>query len=151
MLRMRRITDQAFIVLAEMLREPRTVTTARSLSEATGIPPATTAKLLKVLQRNQLLTSTRGAEGGYSIACNPSETSILTVIEAFEGPLGLTECSLPGLIGCDTHDTCQLGPRWPAISGAVREALRSVTLLDLVYGSTPAIRPSHVHRSTAHG
>lgn len=141
MLRMRRITDQGFVVLAALIEEgPDTLLTSRSIAERTGLPQATTAKVLKVLQRSGLLSSTRGLCGGYSLDCDPSQTSILTVIEAFEGPVGLTECSLPGAITCDDHDTCQLGHAWPVVTDAVTDALRSVTLLDLVAEHSPATR-----------
>jgi len=140
-LRMRRITDQGFVVLAHLVQHGgEGVSTARSIAEATNLPPATTAKVLKILQRSGLLNSTRGLCGGYSLACDPAQTSILTVIEAFEGPVGLTECTLPGPIRCDSHETCPLEGSWPAISDAVTSALRSVTLLELVTRTGSATR-----------
>ena len=108
------------------------VSTARTIAEETGLPAATTAKVLKVLQRSGLLTSTRGLCGGYSLNCDPAQTSIATIIEAFEGPLGLTECTVPGLGRCESHEHCSLEGAWPAISNAVVDALRGVTLLDLM-------------------
>lgn len=150
MLRMRRVTDQGFVVLAHFVRAtPGSTLTARAVAEATDLPQATTAKVLKALQRGGLLSSTRGLQGGYSLACDPAATSVLQVIEVFEGPVGLTDCSLPGLIACDAHDTCQLGPSWPPINSAVRGALRSVTLLDLVTGPTDATAPTPSLTGTA--
>lgn len=133
MLRMRKVTDQGFVVLAFFVREaPDGTRTARAVAEATRLPPATAAKVLKALQRAELLDSSRGLQGGYSLSCDPESITVLDVVERLEGRVGLTDCSLPGLIACDAHDTCQIGPAWPKITHAVREALRSVTLLDLV-------------------
>jgi len=141
---MRRITDQGFVVLAHFVQLGAHRTSASQVSESTGIPAATTAKVLKVLQRSGLLRSERGLHGGYELACDPDQTTVLRVIEAFEGPIGMTECSLAGPIDCDTHDTCSLGHAWPAVNDAVLDALRHVTLRDLVErrSSARANRPA---------
>jgi len=144
MLRMRRITDQGFVVLADFVRSGGHRRAASEIAERTRMPAATTAKVLKVLQRSGLLTSVRGLNGGYELACDPDSTSVLRVIEAFEGPLGITECSLAGPVDCDTHDTCSLGQSWPAVNDALVDALRSVSLRDLVERQTgsQASRPA---------
>jgi Rrf2 family protein len=144
MLRMRRITDQGFVVLAYFIAsEPDKLLTARCVSEDVGLPPATAAKVLKLLQRGGFLASTRGLCGGYTLACDPAVTSVVDVIEAMEGPMSLTECAVSTAITCDSHDTCHLGHAWPSVNAAVIAALRQVTLVDLVAesprrGVTPA-------------
>lgn len=143
MLRMRRITDQGFVVLAHFISHGSgQLLTAREVSEQVGLPPATAAKVLKQLQRGGLLTSTRGLCGGYSLACDPATTSVVDVVEALEGPMSLTECSVEGVIACDTHDTCRLAGTWPAVNRAVVAALRGVTLLDLVAGRGATAQPA---------
>ena len=140
MLRMRRITDQGFVVLAHFIEAADgSLLTARNVSEEVGLPPATAAKVLKQLQRGGLLTSTRGLCGGYALACDPAVTTVVDVIEALEGPLGLTECSVGDTVTCESHDTCRLAGSWPAVNRAVLGALRGVTLMDLVtdHGAAP--------------
>ena len=55
-----------------------------------------------------------------------------TVIEAMEGPIALTECSVVDLVSCSDHSTCPIRDHWVPINLAVRTALDSVTLVDLV-------------------
>jgi DNA-binding IscR family transcriptional regulator len=44
-----------------------------------------------------LLVSHRGVKGGYSLSVSPDRISIAEVIQALEGPIGITECSFnPG-------------------------------------------------------
>ena len=50
--------------------------------------------MLKMLARQNLLQSLRGAKGGYVLARPPGEISIAQVINAMEGPTGMTECSI---------------------------------------------------------
>jgi len=133
MLQMRRITDQGFVVLTHFVRAGEgAVLTARAVAEDLDLPSPTTAKVLKVLQRAGLLSSTRGLCGGYSLACDPETTTLPRVIGAFEGPLGLTDCAIAEHVSCESHDTCALGAAWPAINDAVLGVLSTITLADLV-------------------
>lgn len=159
MLRMRRITDQGFVVLTHFVRAGEgAVLTARAVAEELGLPAPTTAKVLKTLQRAGLLDSTRGLCGGYSLACDPETTALPRVIAAFEGPLGLTDCAIADHISCESHDTCSLGAAWPSINDAVLGVLSTITLADLVRGGAqgrPAasdlpVEPAHGPRA-AHG
>lgn len=137
MLRMRRITDQGFVVLTYFVQQGEgAVFTSRAIAQAVSLPAPTTAKVLKVLQRAGLLDSTRGLCGGYSLSCDPQHVSVAEIVEAFEGPLGLTDCAVAEHISCDSHDTCALGAAWPAINHAVVGVLSTITLADLVSGAT---------------
>lgn len=134
MLRIAMLTDYALVVLAHMMgRAHVCVQTARELSEGTGIPLPTVAKVCRILTRHELLVSSRGAAGGYSLARAPSEISMADIVEAMEGPLALTRCaSEDETSGCTEEHHCALSGYWPTINRAVRGALEQVTLLDLV-------------------
>jgi len=43
-------------------------------------------QLLSSLRKNKLLISTRGAQGGYKLAKNANQISVLEILEAVEGP-----------------------------------------------------------------
>ena len=62
---------------------------------------------MKALVDGGLVIARRGAKGGYRIARPPAQISIRDVVEAFEGPIALTECS-QGHNVCDITDTCNL-------------------------------------------
>ena len=131
MLRMSKMADYAALMLATMAEQPESHHTAAELAEVTGISPPTVSKLLKTLGHADLLTSRRGVHGGYSLARAPAAISAVDVIEAIEGPLAVTECTIsPG--SCDLEPTCQLSSQWQLLSVAVRKALAEVTLKDLI-------------------
>lgn len=147
MLRIRRATDHAFVVLAALATEvdpsaPTDVITARSVSEATGLPQPTVAKVLKILARSALVESTRGLCGGYRLARGPAHITVAEVVEAVEGPVALTGCAVPELIDCEHTGSCAMSPHWPRINAAVVSALSAVTLAEL-FGlrPTPAAEP----------
>ena len=58
-----------------------------------SLPLSTVSKLLKELLQSGLLISHRGIKGGYMLAREPREISVIEIIAAIEGPMALTECS----------------------------------------------------------
>jgi len=135
MLRLGRLTDYA-IVLSTMLAEREGYgATARDLSERTGIPWPTVVKLLKLLTRARVLRSSQGRGGGYVLARPPARIGLAELIEAVEGHIGLTECSLDSG-NCSIQGHCPTHRHWPVISRAVRTALQEICLADLA-GTAP--------------
>src|SRR5262249_30890738 len=74
--------------------------------------------------------STRGSLGGYQLALNPQEISAASILDALEGPLALTECSRDHST-CGIENTCSVGHAWQRVNGAIRRALKDVSLAQL--------------------
>ncbi len=68
MLRISKLTDYGTVLLAHLAANPADVCSAADVASATGIALPTVSKLLKSLARAGLVTSTRGANGGYRLA-----------------------------------------------------------------------------------
>ncbi len=103
---------------------------ARELAEETQLPAPFVSKILKSLTRAGLLASQRGSKGGYSLARTPGEISVVEMITALEGPVGITECTIhPG--ACAQESSCQVRVPWQRINGAVHATLEGITLADL--------------------
>lgn len=139
MLRVSKLTDYATVILAEMARAPEAVHTAPELAARTHLARPTVSKLLKLLARADLLTSRRGAHGGYSLALAPERIHAAHIIDTVEGPMAMTECGLEDQ-RCDLEHVCHIGHHWQRINRAVRAALEGVTLADL---ATPEEIPLH--------
>ena len=130
MLRISRLTDYATVVLATLAEEPGRVQTATALAEHTRIAAPTVSKLLKQLQRANLVTSTRGLHGGYQLARPATEISAADILDALEGPVALTDCAA-GHGHCGIEETCQVGRVWQRLNTAIRRSLSDVTLAQL--------------------
>ena len=137
MLRISKLTDYGTVVLAYLATSPKEVSSAADVAAATGIAVPTVSKLLKSLARADLVTSTRGANGGYRLARDPRAISAANVIDALEGPVSITECSASDS-HCDYEDVCNVGGAWQRINVAIRRALDEVSLLDLQRANSPA-------------
>jgi FeS assembly SUF system regulator len=139
MLRISKLTDYGTVVLAHLASQTNVVVSATDVSTATGIALPTVSKLLKSLARAELVTSTRGASGGYRLNRNAAAISAADVIDALEGPVSITECSGEHS-NCDYESVCSVGSSWRRINNAIRHALEDVSLLDLLRTNSPLPR-----------
>ena len=130
MLRISRLTDYATVILANLAGQPGRVQTATALAEQTRIAAPTVSKLLKQLQKTNLVTSTRGLHGGYQLARPATEISAADILDALEGPVALTDCAA-GQGHCGIEETCRVGRVWQRLNQAIRRSLGEVTLAQL--------------------
>jgi FeS assembly SUF system regulator len=145
MLRISRLTDYATVLLATLAGEPQRVQTAASLAEQTRIAAPTVSKLLKQLHHAGLVTSTRGLHGGYQLARPAAQISAAAILDALEGPVALTDCSV-GHGQCEIEATCRVGRVWQRLNLAIRRALYDVSLAQLAGLDAPPARLAALER-----
>jgi len=131
MLRVTKLTDYATVVLTVLASEPGAVLSAAGLAERAGLEIPTVAKVLKPLAQAGLVEGFRGAAGGYRLARDARRINLVDIVEAMEGPLGMTECSLH-TGACGIESSCGVRANWRRINDVVAEALRSVTLAEML-------------------
>lgn len=113
-----------------LARESDRLHAASEIALEIQVAAPTVSKILKTLTREGLVISHRGAKGGYSLARAASAISMVEIIDALEGPVGLTECgSTPGV--CAQEGSCSVRANWQHINAAVRQALAGVTLAQM--------------------
>jgi Rrf2 family protein len=104
------------------------------IAAAEDMPRAYLEQLAFVLRDAGLVTSTRGAHGGYELARPPEAIPMSEVLRALEGPLAPMICATEE----DAHDacartsSCTVNLLWVRVRDAVAGALDGVTLADLV-------------------
>ena len=130
MIRISKLTDYGTVVLACLADAPQDRQTAAQVAESTRLGLATVSKLLKSLHRAGLVTSTRGARGGYRLARAATRISAAAIIDAIEGPVAITECSGQHS-ACGLEQVCSTGGAWQRINGAIRRSLEEITLAQL--------------------
>jgi len=133
MIRLGKLTDYGLVLMTYIARNHAgSLHTARDLAVESRLPLPTVCKLLKELLQGGLLVSHRGIKGGYSLARTPREISVAEIIATLEGPIALTECSTDISGVCDLEPSCPIRNNQRVISQAVRGALGSVMLADLI-------------------
>lgn len=129
--------------LALAVSYPRTVS-AQALAAEQTLPRKFLETILADLRRAELVQSTRGVEGGYTLARPPGEIAVGEVLRAVDGPLA-------GVRGMRPEETVYEGAAehlrelWIAVRAAVRRVLDEVSLAEVARGKLPA----HVRRLIA--
>lgn len=142
MLALTKKTDYALIAISEMAKRVGRITSARELAAATKVPQAVLTNILKTLSSASLVTSVRGANGGYALARPVAEITLRELVTAIEGPIQFVQCALEPSASkrspCDLERSCPV--RSPALR--VHERLESflaqVSLAEIVNGHDEA-------------
>jgi Rrf2 family protein len=109
------------------------------------VPAAYLAKIVQALARAGLVRTQPGARGGVSLSVDPSQVTLLQVVEAVEGPIELNRCvTSPG--GCARDWFCPVHPVWLRVQALLRRELGTVTIAALAAPS--ACRHGHDGRIT---
>ena len=154
MLRVSKLADYGTVVMASMARDPSRVHSAAEVAMRIGLGTPTVSKVLKTLARSGLVSSSRGVNGGYRLPRAPGEITIAQIIDAMDGPIGVTECS--GLHSlCPQEGACSVRASWRTINHLVLETLSRVTLEQMAQSATHAVplatlerRPSRTTTTT---
>ena len=114
----------------------------RSLTEISqdeGLPVQYLEQLIKKLRDAELVTSVRGAHGGYQLSRPPHEIRMSEVLRTLEGSLApyscLTDASAD--VTCDWHrnDHCTTQVLWARLRDVIVQTLDSITLAELATGA----------------
>src|SRR5436853_6674760 len=101
-MRLSHLADYAVVLMTAAARRPAGARlSATELSGETGVPLPTAQKLMGLLASCGLLSSARGASGGFALARPAAAISLADIVEAVEGPIamplgssGATVCAL---------------------------------------------------------
>lgn len=122
--------EYAFLALIELARchgdsEPMQI---RQIASQQNIPDRYLEQLLAALRRGGLVRSQRGAKGGYFLAHDPWQVTLLDVLQCLEG----SETGTDGRPHQPTVERAIVHETWQKVEGAVCEVLERQTLQDLV-------------------
>jgi Rrf2 family protein len=104
------------------------------------IPPSFLAKIVSQLSVAGVVSTSRGARGGVSLARPPQEVSLLEVIEAIDGPITLNEC-VPDASECVFGDDCPVHGVWCETQATLVEKLKATNFRRLTDNRTAARQP----------
>jgi Rrf2 family transcriptional regulator, cysteine metabolism repressor len=116
------------------------------MADHEALPRPYLEQLVVSLREAGLVTSTRGARGGYQLSRDPTEIRMGAVVRALEGPIAPMVCASedPSHAGiCGRTGFCNVNLLWVRVRDAVIGALDSMTLADL---ARP--RPTHPFHPT---
>ena len=98
------------------------------------LPRAYLEQLVTSLRDAALVTSTRGARGGYELTRRPADIRMSDVLRALEGPIAPMICASDDASheGCDRSTRCTVNVLWIKVRDAITGTLDAMSLADLV-------------------
>jgi Rrf2 family transcriptional regulator, cysteine metabolism repressor len=110
-----------------------------AVADAEALPLSYLEHLVAKLRQAGLVSSVRGAHGGYRLAKPAADIAMLDVVQALEGPIAPMECfhaDPEGRVLCshesDGDRACATKFLWTRVHGGVTKALAGTSLADLV-------------------
>jgi Rrf2 family transcriptional regulator, cysteine metabolism repressor len=150
-LKLSKKTDYALMAVQYMASKTavRAVNT-KEIAEAYRIPLELLAKVLQKLGKKGVVISHNGPKGGYVLARPPSEISVLAVIQAIEGNIGITECYHNEDSHCVQMARCNIRTPLRNIQNSIYALLDSMSIEDMTTFST-IIQPTRADALTVQG
>jgi Rrf2 family transcriptional regulator, iron-sulfur cluster assembly transcription factor len=131
---MRLTTKGRFAVTAMIdlgLRQAGGPVTLAAISQRQQISLSYLEQLFGKLRRNELVESTRGPGGGYTLARRAADITVADIITSVDEPIDATHCG--GKENCQTDGSrCMTHDLWSSLNLRMVEFLNSVTLQKLV-------------------
>lgn len=135
-------TDYAMRMLAELVKSEGAIVSVRLAAEKNGVPYSFARSIQHDLVRSGVVESIRGSHGGMRLAIDARTTTLLEVIEAIQGPLGVAERTKSD----DSEYSVSSSFRMLCCQAdnLLRELFNSVTLYDVVIeGRCPMLREGY--------
>lgn len=146
MLQLTKRSEYGLIALVHLTDRRGEVVSSREIAERYGVPKRLLAEVLKDLCRARILESTRGTQGGYSLAHPAARISLGQVVGALDGEVALTPCEdlrsyLEG--SCDVEANCPIQRPLDRLRAGIWGLLQRTSLEDLAHGIVRAEAVTH--------
>jgi len=100
------------------------------IAAGVDVPRALLAKIFQQFNKVGLVSSARGAGGGFTLGRPAERISLLEIVEAVEGPIQLNRCLLAEGV-CGRDSVCTIHPVWREVQESMRSVLGGVSLRHL--------------------
>ena len=139
MIRFSKMADYGVLLLGHFTQNGNTLASTAELAEHYHMPRTVVANLLKEFCKAGMLESRRGLHGGYRLAREPDDITLLEMLSVIDGPVQLTDCAAEDLVQqCDYSDVCHSRSPMRAVNQRIVDFLGHMTLSELMSDVTPA-------------
>lgn len=104
----------------------------RSIAEKQMLSDSYLEQLFSTLRKDGLITSVRGAQGGYMLAREPKDITVGNILRSLEGNLAPADCAADETIECIKEENCATKLVLIKIKDSIDEVVDSITLEDMI-------------------
>jgi Rrf2 family transcriptional regulator, cysteine metabolism repressor len=106
----------------------------KEVSERRSISETYLEQIFVKLKKNGIVSSVRGAQGGYRVDRPFDEITVGEIVRAVEGPLAPVKCTVDKAapVECDIYDRCVTKDFWMKVADEINDTLDAVTLKTLI-------------------
>lgn len=133
MLKINRQTDYAVRVILALAKQGETARLSSAVIQREMlIPPALMPRIVAELAKASLLKTFPGRDGGLMLPRPAAWITLRDVVEAFEGPVLLSQCLLvTGEDDCPFQSNCPVRPKWRRVQVAMLREMAAINFEDL--------------------
>ena len=106
-------------------------TTRKEIAKKQELNDSYLENILIALKASNIVMSTQGPKGGFSLRRAPETITVLQLIEALQGELTLSECLTTPEV-CNRVDCCVTRNIWLKVKKAQEDVLGGITIRDLL-------------------
>ena len=134
MLKINRQTDYAVRVVLALAKSGEAARLSSThIQDEMLIPHALMARIVAQLAHAGLVNTFAGRDGGIMLPRPASQITLKDVVEAFEGPILLSDCmQAKGEDDCPFRSNCPVRSKWGRIQVAMLREMASITFEELV-------------------
>src|SRR5512143_2596849 len=129
MLKINRQTDYAVRVILALAKQGEgTRLSSGTIQQQMLIPPALMARIVAQLAHAGLVRTFPGRDGGLTLPRPASQITLKDVVEAFEGPILLSECmQARSEEDCPFRSDCPVRSKWSRVEVAMLREMAAIT------------------------
>lgn len=115
------------------MHESSTPLSLKTIAERQNLSEHYLEQLVAPLRRAGLVTSVRGAQGGYILSRPAAQITVGDIIRVLEGPIGYSDCATEegAINGCENTENCLAHGVWEKVRDAIVKVVDGITLADL--------------------
>jgi Rrf2 family protein len=123
-------SQYAIRVVTYLALNNKNLSSSKKISNELQIPYKSLARIITQLVNSNIVTSSRGRDGGIKLEKKLSDIKVNDIMEAVNESLHNEECIL-GLGACKKHDKCPLHDRWTAPKEEIINIFQNTSVEDL--------------------
>jgi Rrf2 family transcriptional regulator, iron-sulfur cluster assembly transcription factor len=120
---------KSLVYLASRAEEDRKIGLTE-IADAIDSPMHFTAKIMQVLSKQGIVSSTKGPNGGFFIEKAAPDIYLIQVVSAIDGLAHLSGCGL-GLKGCSAEHPCPIHNEFSEVRDKLSQLMRGQTIQQL--------------------